>query len=177
MLTVNVKNRIASSENRVILISDNADYRIKFECDEEWLGKTKTVRFVGKNVFKDMLLDSNNECEIPVELLEPGTLKIGLFSSEYATSNLTVNVIPSIRSIMAKPLDYTSEDIYRQLLERIDGIQTGEVSEETIAQAIKKYLEENPLPSAGTTTKVDAESETLTITSNTVTVESETLIM
>lgn len=179
MMTIQVKNRIVSSENRVILISDNTDYHVKFECDEEWIGKTKTARFVGKNMYKDMILDSNNECEIPVELLKTGTLKIGLFSAEYSTSDLTVNVIPSIRSIMAKPLDYISEDLYRQILERIDGIQAGEVSEEVIALAVQKYLEENPVSSGGGTAKVDTATETLTITSNTATVdvESETLIM
>ena len=145
MMIINVKNRMLSTENRQIYISENTDYRVKFECDEEWAGKTKTARFVSKNVYKDMLLDTSNECEIPLEILKPGTLKIGLFSAEYSTSELAINVIPSIRAIMAKPLDYESEDIYRQILAKIDGIQAGEVDEEVIALAIEKYLEENPI--------------------------------
>lgn len=150
MMIINVKNRMLSTEERQIYISDNTDYKVKFECDEEWVGKTKTARFICKNVYKDMILDTSNECVIPLEVLKPGMLKIGLFSAEYSTSELTVNVIPSIRAIMGKPLDYITEDLYRQILNRIDGIQAGEVSEEMLASAVQKYLEENPVSGAVT---------------------------
>lgn len=178
-MEINVKNRVLSSESRIILISDNADYKIKFECDEEWVGKEKTARFIGKNVYKDMLLNAENECEIPLELLIPGTLKIGLFTAEYSTTELTVSVIPSIRSIVAKPLDFVSEDIYRQILARLDSLQAGEISEEMLASAVEKYLEENPVSSSGSgmATEVDEETETLTITQKSAEVAEETLIL
>lgn len=179
MMIINVKNRMLSTEERQIYISDNTDYKVKFECDEEWVGKTKTARFICKNVYKDMILDTSNECVIPLEVLKPGMLKIGLFSAEYSTSELTVNVIPSIRAIMAKPLDYITEDLYRQILNRIDGIQAGEVSEEMLASAVQKYLEENPVSSGGSgiVTEVNTESETLAITGKTVEVTEETLTL
>lgn len=174
-MIIQVKDRTLSATSAERCITDNKDYKAQFMFDEEWEGTTKTARFISGKKYKDVLINSKDECDIPIEILTPGILKIGVYNGLYATTELIVKVLPSVLQEVAKAVEYISEDLYREILKKIDGIQTGEMSEETIAQAIKKYLEENPLPSAGTTTKVDA--ETLVITSKTTTVKSETLIM
>lgn len=176
-MIIQVKDRTLSTTSAERCISDNKDYKVQFVFDEEWEGTTKMARFISGKKYKDVLINSEDECDIPVEILTPGILKIGVYNSLYATTELIVTVLPSVLQEVAKAVEYISEDLYREILKKIDGIQASEVSEETITQAIKKYLEENPIPSVGTTTRVDTENETLAITSEAATVESETLIM
>ena len=144
-MIIQVKDRTLSTTSAEQCISDNSDYKITFLFDEEWEGHTKTVRFVSGKKYKDVLVDAEDECNIPLEVLNPGILRIGVFSSEYATTELFVNVKGSVLQSVAKQIDYISEDIYRQLLRIIDSLQAGEVSQEQISEAVAQYMKENPI--------------------------------
>lgn len=142
-MIIQVKNRTLSTTSAEKCISDNRDYKIQFVFDEEWAETTKTARFISGKKYKDILIDEQNCCNIPVEILSPGILKIGVYNSLYATTELLVTVLPSVLQEIAQAIEVISDDLYRELLKKIDGIKTGEVSDEQVAAAVGKYLTEN----------------------------------
>ena len=70
-----VKNRIITLKQPSDLIGDNADYVARFEFDEEWNNVTKTARFMQSGRMAERLLDENNACKIPLEILKEGFCK------------------------------------------------------------------------------------------------------
>ena len=74
------------------LIGDNADYMARFEFDDEWNGKIKTARFINGNNMVDVLLDENDMCQIPLEIVKQGILTIGVFSNKMTTTMSKVRV-------------------------------------------------------------------------------------
>lgn len=164
-MIIQVKDRTLSTTSAERCISDNKDYKVHFVFDEEWEGTTKTARFISNKKYKDVLIDSEDECDIPVEILTPGILKIGVYNSQYATTELIVTVLPSVLREFANAVDYISEDLYREILKKIDGIQIGEVSKEQIYEAVEQYLTENP-PSGEVSTEEIKNAVTEYLTAN-----------
>ena len=172
-----VKNRRISSDTKSIdLIGDNMDYTAVFDLDEDMESeRIKTARFIKDDEQQERILDDNNSCQIPPELLKKGYISVGLYTDEKSTTPCFLQINGSIRE-----KDYSVKDpepdVYRQLLEKIEKLKglreielradekniqwryVGEdewkelisfsdiaVSPEEIKQAIKEYLKENPL--------------------------------
>ena len=116
------------------IVGDNTDYKAKFYFDEEWDGLVKTIRFINNGVYCDQLLDENDECKIPIEVLKGGQLYVGAFSGDiHTTSGDNVIVTPSILERYGEPA-IKPEEIYTQVIER------------EIPDAINNYFEKNPVP-------------------------------
>ena len=58
------------------VIADNSDYSVHFSFDEEWTGKTKTVRFINGKNYVDVILPKNNTVTIPLEVMSPPSISI-----------------------------------------------------------------------------------------------------
>lgn len=127
------------------LIGDNADYMARFEFDDEWNGKIKTARFINGNNMVDVLLDENDMCQIPLEIVKQGILTIGVFSNEMTTTMSKVRVEPSIKSSKGK-VPEPEYDVYAEIIKRLaelsDG-STGNVSIEQINNTVQAYYEEH----------------------------------
>ncbi len=84
-LTVQEK-RIYAAQSGVCLISDNGDYRIHFTFDGEWDGLIKTARFINGREYGDVILDDADCAVIPMELLKPCALSVGVYASGLRTT-------------------------------------------------------------------------------------------
>lgn len=95
-MDVIVKNKICHIEGHAI-VKDNSDLKLNFVFDEEWEGKEKTARFVcnDKEIYSDVAI-TNNQCIIPISVLEVGIIKVGVFNSEMSTLYANLIVLPSI---------------------------------------------------------------------------------
>ena len=172
-----VKNRRISSDIKSIdLIGDNMDYTAVFDLDEDMAyERIKTARFIKDDAQEERILDDNNSCQIPPELLKKGFISVGVYTDEKSTTPCFLQINRSIRET-DYPVKDPEPDVYRQLLEKIEKLKglreielradekniqwryvdEGEwkelisfsdiaVSPEEIKQAIKEYLKENPL--------------------------------
>lgn len=172
-----VKNRRISSDTKSIdLIGDNMDYTAVFDLDEDLASeRIKTARFIKDDAQEERILDDNNSCQIPPELLKKGYISVGVYTDKKSTTPCFLQINRSIRETDYPAID-PEPDVYRQLLEKIEKLKglreielradeksvqwryIGEeewqelisfsdiaVSPEEIKQAVKEYLKDNPL--------------------------------
>lgn len=172
-----IKNRRISSDTKSIdLIGDNMDYTAVFDLDEDMASeRIKTARFIKDDVQEERILDDNNSCQIPPELLKKGYISVGVYTDEKSTTPCFLQINRSIRET-DYPIKDPEPDVYRQLLDKIEKLKglreielradeksiqwryVGEeewkelisfsdisVSPEEIKQAVKEYLKDNPL--------------------------------
>lgn len=108
------------------MVGDNYDYYAHFSFPAEWDRDVKTVRFIKDKQDAKVVLDENNLCKIPSEVLTGGSIYVGVFSAEKATTTCMIYVSASVRQNDTTPLPPT-EDVYRQILQLIeDGRLKGE---------------------------------------------------
>lgn len=144
-----VENKILTpldGDNTVI--ADNSDYFVRFSFDEEWAGKTKTVRFINGKNYVDVLLPSDNTVAIPIEVMAPPSISIGVYSGTLRTSSpVTVKCRASILTPNGTPKSPT-DDIYSQILSKYDEASNallemnGRVSSVVSAEEERKLSEE-----------------------------------
>lgn len=128
------------------IIGDNSDRVAEFITDSEWNGVVITARFENAKtgVYRDMLLDSDKKCLIPVEVLKKGIVKVGIFSTNMTTTYCEKEVVRSIKEVNGVPATPTP-DVYAQIIEMIEEIEHGEIPQEQIEEAVEAYLEEHPI--------------------------------
>ena len=123
----------------------NSDYMIRFTFDEEWDEyEHKTARFVSDKGYIDVLFD-NAECQMP-PLYGVRWVEVGVYAGDLRTTSAAY--IPLSRSILCgdNPVHPDPpEDIYNQLLERLNALEEATISPEAIERAVADYLEENPI--------------------------------
>lgn len=124
------------------LIGNNADYKAEFEFDSEWDGLTKTARFQMNKSYVDVIINDNT-CIIPEEILKKGILKVGVYSDDKSTTFCELNVKASIKEYMGivqKPM----EDVYEQLIEKLDALYTDGLPAEQIRLKVEEYFTTHP---------------------------------
>lgn len=138
------------------VVSDNAYYFARFFFDEEWEGKEKTARFIGKKGYKDMLLNED-WCYIPLESMKSGLLLVGVYAGDLqSTTAARVPVLASILDDEGLPADPTP-DVYTQLRNMIIEIRDKNVTDEQIDEALRRFMESNPPVTITTLTASDIE--------------------
>ena len=158
-----IKNKVITLDEGTLppegIIGDNTDYVARFIFDEEWAGKIKTAKFIGRGKFKECVLDDNDTCEIPLEILKSGIVDVGVFAGNLKTSTKAMLVVkPSILDKYGLPAD-PQPDVYAQLLEMIEEIRDKAVSDEEVQEAVNNYLAENPVEVPTTTVKMWSEED------------------
>lgn len=102
------------------IVGDNTDYRANFFFDDEWKGKTKTARFINNGIYKDIILDENDSCYIPLEVMKAGNMNVGVYAGNLATSTpAKVKITASILEEHGLPADPTP-DVYAQIMAKLD---------------------------------------------------------
>ena len=147
-ITFNVyKQKIKRTDTQQI-VSDSRNYlhaAITFS-DDDWTG-IKTAVFKNGDVVKHAVLDDNNECLVPWEVIKPGILHVSVFCGDLITADEDIVYISqSGYEDGGEPEDPTP-DVYQQLIDMLQNIETGVVSEEKIAKAVEEYMEEHPAES------------------------------
>lgn len=120
------------------LIGDNADYTAQFTFDAEWDGLTKTARFQTNKRYVDVILE-DDACTIPVEILKQGIIEVGVYTDTFATTPCEVKVKASIKQCsgnIAEP----NEDVYGQLIKKLNVLEIGTVSDERVAEAVSTFV-------------------------------------
>lgn len=132
-------------------VCGNSDYLIRFAFDAEWDDhENKTARFVTENGHTDVLF-AGTECPMPM-LSGVRWVEIGVYAGDLQTT--TPAYVPVDRSILcgnAPVHPDPPEDLYNQLLERLNEIQQNTVDPEDIEQAVVDYMEDHPIEEADPT--------------------------
>lgn len=156
-----IKDKIITLDKNTLppdgVVGDNTGYTANFFFDDGWTGGEKTARFIGNDgKHKDVILNGDS-CEFPPEVMKSGLVRVGVFAGNLETT--TPAIVPIRASILDKdglPADPTP-DVYTQLTEMIKEIRDKAVSDEEIAEAVRKYMEDNPPVTITTITASDVE--------------------
>lgn len=151
-LTFEINNQILvrTDKNKIVADSRNYLYAEFAFLSEDWNGITKTAIFRKGNKSFKIILDEDNICLVPWEVLECGTMFVSVFGGDLITTNsLAVSIMGSGYSEGETPSEPTP-DVYSQILERINNLEVGEVSDERIAAVVTEYLAENPVDGVDT---------------------------
>lgn len=142
VISVIVRDKIATAGNDALYICGNSDYVAVFDFDSEWEQyDTKTARFVWNGQHQDVVF-SGNECPVPV-ISDTHSFRLGCFAGNLKTS--TAAYVCAKKGILcgsglpAAPAD----DVYAQIMERLNNLDGGNgVTKEELEAEVDKALQE-----------------------------------
>ena len=147
-ITFNVyKQKIKRTDTQQI-VADSRNYlHAAFTfSDDDWTG-IKTAIFKNGDVVKHAVLDDNNECLVPWEVIKPGILHVSVFCGDLITADTaTVYINESGYEDGGIPED-PSPTVYEQIIAMLNEIETGGIPDDKIAAAVQAYLEAHPVES------------------------------
>ena len=147
-ITFNVyKQKIKRTDTQHI-VADSRNYlHAAFTfSDDDWTG-IKTAIFKNGDVVKHAVLDDNNECLVPWEVIKPGILHVSVFCGDLITADTaTVYINESGYEDGGIPED-PSPTVYEQIIAMLNEIETGGIPDDKIAAAVQAYLEAHPVES------------------------------
>lgn len=124
---VTVKNKIAVGDGTVF-VGGNSDYVVEFAFDEEWDAyDTKTARFITQQGYRDVIF-TGNMCEVPI-LSGTKYVHIGVFAGDLRTTTAAKFTVRLSISCENGPPANPSDDVYNQLMEKLNGLSTGNGTE------------------------------------------------
>ena len=145
-ITFNVyKQKIKRTDTQHI-VADSRNYlKASFTfSDDDWTG-IKTAIFKNGDVVKHAVLDDNNECLVPWEVIKPGILHVSVFCGDLITADTaTVYINESGYEDGGIPED-PSPTVYEQIIAMLNEIETGGIPDDKIAAAVQAYLAEHPV--------------------------------
>ena len=145
-ITFNVyKQKIKRTDTQHI-VADSRNYlKASFTfSDDDWTG-IKTAVFKNGDVVKHAVLDDNNECLVPWEVIKPGILHVSVFCGDLITADTaTVYINESGYEDGGAP-EAPSPTVYEQIIAMLNDIETGGIPDDKIAEAVGKYLSEHPV--------------------------------
>ncbi len=116
LLQFNVENQIITRTDSNRVVSDSKNYLFaEFAFSGEWEGIITAV-FKNSNTAYNAVLDENNRCEVPWEVIKPGRFSVSCFCGNLITANRAfVPVIASGYEQGETPRE-PSPDVYSQLV-------------------------------------------------------------
>ena len=138
-LSFNVEKQIITRTDTEKVVTNSMNYLYaQFMFSEEWTGE-KTAVFKGKEETYNALLDENNTCLVPWEVLTESWFYVSVFCGDLVTANkVTIYTIPSGYEIGDESRVPTPE-IYIQVIEKLNEIES-EVDPEAIQRTVDEYL-------------------------------------
>ena len=123
-ISVTVRNRIATAQRWQCIICGNSDYIVDFDLDAEWNDMpNKVAVFVTNtrgNIRHERVLFEGSTCSIPV-LRGVSTVDIGIEAGDIRTTTPAhVKCEACIADNAGLPQE-PEDDVYRQILSRVDG--------------------------------------------------------
>ncbi len=143
IIGITVRNRVATVPQKIAYVCGNSDFMVDFDFDEEWdRHTTKTARFVYNGNYTDVVFQGNL-CAIPV-ISKTINIKVGVFAGDlHTTTPATIMAKKSILCDSGLPADPTP-DVYAQIMELLSNLGGG-VDPEAVENAVKDYMEQNPM--------------------------------
>ena len=145
-ITFNVYKQKIKRTDAQHIVADSRNYlHAAFTfSDDDWTG-IKTAVFKNGDVVKHAVLDDNNECLVPWEVIKPGILHVSVFCGDLITADTaTVYINESGYEDGGTPED-PSPTVYEQIIAMLNEIETGGIPDDKIADAVEKYLSEHPV--------------------------------
>lgn len=135
----------------VVADSQNYLYARFLFGSNEWDGVEKTAIFRKGGTAYEMLLDSNNECEVPHEVLAgAGDVAVSIFGGSLITVDTAiVKVAPSGYSDDLESSTDPTPSIYEQIVERLNKVENLEVEAESLAAGSGATIEKSIDPETG----------------------------
>lgn len=139
LLSFNVQKQIITRTDTESVVCNSMNFLYaQFTFSEEWAG-TKTAVFKGKERTYNALLDENNSCLVPWEVLTESWFYVSVFCGNLVTANkVTIYTIPSGYEIGDESRIPTPE-IYVQVINRLNEIEQ-EIDPEAIERTVDAYL-------------------------------------
>lgn len=141
-LVFNVNKQIITRADAEKVVRGSRNYLFaRFNFSEEWTG-LKTAVFSTRTKSYNMLLDSDR-CLVPWEVLRYDRFEVSVFCGSLITSNKVV--IETIESgyNMGDTSAQPTPDIYNQIIEKINNIETGDVDPEAVGDIVAEYIEDH----------------------------------
>lgn len=141
LLTFSVSKQIITRTDSEKVVRDSQNYLYaKLTFTDEWTG-TKTMVFRGKSGDAyNVILDNEDSCLVPWEVLIEPSFEVSVFCGDLITANVVT--IYTIRSgyEIGEESRIPTPDIYNQIIEKINDIETGTVDPEVVAEVVDEYL-------------------------------------
>lgn len=139
LLTFNVEKQIIMRTDTEKVVTNSMNYLYAcFTFSEEWTGE-KTAVFTAQKKTYNALLDENNTCLVPWEVLTGSIFTVSVFCGDLITANkVIIYTIPSGYEVGDESRIPTPE-IYTQVIEKLNEIEA-EIDPEAILQIIDTYL-------------------------------------
>lgn len=113
---------------------------------DEWTGITKTVLFKKDLNVIPVLLDDENRCKVPNEIIQPGTFYISVIGGDLiTTSGKIININKSGYDDANSPVTDPTPSVYLQIMSKMESMKNFTISEDSIKNAVSEYLKANPL--------------------------------
>lgn len=113
------------------VISHNSDYVAKFEFDEEWRDKVKTVYFVCEDGSYQAVVMSGNSCDVPMMAGEHRRIFVGVQAGSAekpsvlkTTRPCCLKVKDSIADYLGEPIPDPTPDVYEQIIAMLNNLTT-----------------------------------------------------
>lgn len=144
LISVDVRNKIATQQNKAVYVCGNSDYIVRFGFDTEWDEyEKKTARFEYGGKHQDVVF-TGNECPVPI-ISDTYSFNVGVYAGDLCTT--TPAYIACKKSILCGagvPADPVP-DVYKQIMALLNTIQEDKVTPEQVQEAVNNYLDENPV--------------------------------
>lgn len=152
LLSFNVEKQIITRTDTEKVVTNSMNYLYaQFTFTDEWVGE-KTAVFKGKHGTYNALLDAENKCLVPWEILTEAMFDVSVFCGDLITANaVKIFTIPSGYEI-GDESRIPTPDIYQQVINRLNEIEA-EIDPEAIEQIVQEYVS-----SQGYVTQTDVET-------------------
>lgn len=140
------QNILRTDSNKVVANSKNYLYAaFTFSTDDWDEVKIKTAIFKNRDRVFNVILDDNNECLVPHEVLDSGTVIVSVFGGNLITvdcASFKIHESGYEEGVTPEP---PTQDVYSQIINMIENIEQGDITEAQIEKAVNDYLTEHPI--------------------------------
>lgn len=139
LLSFNVEKQIITRTDTEKVVTNSMNYLYaQFSFSDEWTGE-KTAVFKGKHGTYNAILDAENKCLVPWEILTEAMFDVSVFCGDLITANaVKIFTIQSGYEIGDESRIPTPE-IYTQVINKLNEIEA-EVDPEAIERTVDEYL-------------------------------------
>lgn len=161
-ISVKIRDKVATGDGTRI-VCGNSDYTVNFDLDAEWSAyDAKTMRVyygLGQQAQYTDVVFRGASCALPV-ILDCVHVAIGLYAGDLRSSTrASFQCAPSILCDAGAP-SAPPDDVYAQIMELINTLQAGGITQEQISAAVAQYLADNPIVEADPTVPAWAKTPT-----------------
>lgn len=134
------KQIIARTDNENV-VRDSQNYLyVHFDFSAEWIHE-KTAVFAYKDEAYNVLLDENDECLVPWEILKHEYFEVSVFCGDLITANVVKVFAITSGYKLGESGRIPTPDVFTQIMEKLEEIEEKGVDPEVVAEVVDEYLE------------------------------------